>query len=92
MELRIKTGPTVTIEREVAMQLVVGHLNTLGEERCCDTCCGMCWALRRLMETEQLDDICRPQASGWSWWDKSNNRINRELLKTAWSRTDCHAE
>lgn len=103
MELRIQVGPSLTIEREVAMQLTVGHLSKLWEmmdditeepalRGCCDTCCGLCWALNRLLATQQLDDICRPYKEGWVWWDEKNDRVNRDMLAKAWGRTDCHSE
>lgn len=103
MELRLRIGPSLTIEKEVAMHLTVGHLSHLWsmmddvteepEHRsCCSVCCGPCWALNRLLESDQLDDICRPYKDGWVWWDEENDRVNREMLTRAWKRADCHSE
>lgn len=103
MELRIRMEPSVAIEKKVAMFLVTGHLTHLWEmldnvtepeefRTCCNVCCGPCWALNRLIETNQLDDICRPYKEGWVWWDEKNDRVNRDMLAKAWERTDCHSE
>lgn len=103
MELRLQFGPSKPMENKVATFLVAGHLNHLWatmddvtEEPefrgCCNVCCGPCWALNRLLETDQLDDICSPYKEGWVWWDEEKDQINREMLAKAWQRKDCHDE
>ena len=60
------------------------------DEGCCPECCGPCTAVAALMMTGRLDDIVRPHADGYDWWDVDNDRVDRERLYRAWRMTSCH--
>lgn len=83
----------VVVNREVMALLLDAALDKLWyaeqEEGCCPRCCAECVALRRLLESDQLDDLVRSRAEGNDWWDAANNRVDRDWLARAWRFTDC---
>ncbi len=83
----------VTMPADVAMLMAAGHLNLLAaaddDFGCCPVCCGPCHALKTLLDAGQLDDIVRPYATGWDWWDANRGEVDRAWLARAWRLNDC---
>lgn len=61
-------------------------------EGCCNSCCGPCSTLNSLLEKGTLDELAngngRAEENGW--W--VNGQVDREFLRRAWRRDECHHE
>lgn len=84
----------IAVDSEAVGWLTVHALNEIAQadidEGCCPMCCAPCNAVARLLNDGQLDQIVRPVADGYGWWDAANDHVDRDLLQRAWRMTECH--
>lgn len=79
-----------------------GYQPTHGEDQdsehlgCCPECCAPCHAMYSLLAAGELDIWVRqwPEDLDCSWWDATNDRVDRGFLTRAWANSDqlgCHS-
>lgn len=95
---------TVTVPTRVIAFLVAGHVHHLWQawqdpeaRGCCTECCGPCWALKELLDRDELDDYYAAYVAETGGpddiWDVERHEINRKFLDEVWAvDLGCHSE
>ena len=59
---------------------------------CCPLCCGPCSVIHEMLVDGTLDRAVAARSNGSDWWRKEQRQVDREFLRTAWRRTECHSK